>query len=89
MRAPGGAWLEWRIEPLDPGRARLHQRAIFFPKGLAGRVYWYALVPFHGIIFKGMLENIAGAAHRAARDPARTPSAGDPMSHPVDSIDAM
>ncbi|RIK03733.1 MAG: DUF2867 domain-containing protein, partial [Acidobacteria bacterium] len=33
MRAPGGAWLEWRIEPLDPGRARLHQRAIFFPKG--------------------------------------------------------
>ncbi|MGW3482688.1 SDR family oxidoreductase [Rhodococcus indonesiensis] len=89
MRAPGGAWLEWRIEPLDPGRARLHQRAIFFPKGLAGRVYWYALVPFHGIIFKGMLENIAGAAHRAARDPARTSSAGDPMSHPVDSIDAM
>ena len=88
MRAPGGAWLEWRIEPLDPGRARLHQRAIFFPKGLAGRVYWYALVPFHGIIFKGMLENIAGAAHRAARDPARTPPA-DPMSHPVDSIDAM
>ncbi|MDV3205810.1 MAG: SDR family oxidoreductase [Rhodococcus ruber] len=85
MRAPGGAW---RIEPLDPGRARLHQRAIFFPKGLAGRVYWYALVPFHGIIFKGMLENIAGAAHRAARDPARTPPA-DPMSHPVDSIDAM
>lgn len=89
MRAPGGAWLEWRIEPLDPGRARLHQRAIFFPKGLAGRVYWYALVPFHGIIFKGMLENIAGAAHRAARDPARTSSAGDPMSHSVDSIDAM
>ncbi|RQM34130.1 SDR family oxidoreductase [Rhodococcus ruber] len=88
MRAPGGAWLEWRIEPLDPGRARLHQRAIFFPKGLAGRVYWYALVPFHGIIFKGMLENIAGAAHRAARDPARTPPA-DPMSHPVNSIDAM
>ena len=88
MRAPGGAWLEWRIEPLDPGRARLHQRAIFFPKGLAGRIYWYALVPFHGII-KGMLENIAGAAHRAARDPARTPSADDPMSHPVDSIDAM
>ncbi|NGP09175.1 SDR family oxidoreductase [Rhodococcus sp. 14C212] len=80
MRAPGGAWLEWRIEPLDPGRARLHQRAIFFPKGLAGRIYWYALVPFHGIIFKGMLENIAGTAHRTARDR---------MSHPVGSIDSM
>ncbi|MFD6675609.1 SDR family oxidoreductase [Rhodococcus zopfii] len=66
MLAPGGAWLEWRLEPLGPDRTRLHQRAIFFPKGLAGRLYWYALLPFHGIIFKGMLENIAGVARRAA-----------------------
>ncbi|MGW0018361.1 SDR family oxidoreductase [Rhodococcus sp. NPDC003382] len=66
MLAPGGAWLEWRLEPLDPDRTRLHQRAIFFPKGLAGRLYWYSLLPFHGIIFKGMLENIAGAARREA-----------------------
>ncbi|MGW0025676.1 SDR family oxidoreductase [Rhodococcus sp. NPDC003383] len=66
MLAPGGAWLEWRLEPLGPDRTRLHQRAIFFPKGLAGRLYWYSLLPFHGIIFKGMLENIAGAARREA-----------------------
>lgn len=66
MLAPGGAWLEWRLESLGPDRTRLHQRAIFFPKGLAGRLYWYALLPFHGIIFKGMLENIAGAARRSA-----------------------
>ncbi|USI92527.1 DUF2867 domain-containing protein [Rhodococcus pyridinivorans] len=34
------------------------------PRGVAGRLYWYALVPFHGIIFRGMLENIAGTAGR-------------------------
>ncbi len=64
MRAPGGAWLEWRVEALESGRSRVHQRAIFFPRGVAGRLYWYALVPFHGIIFRGMLENIAGTAGR-------------------------
>ncbi|NLE78508.1 MAG: SDR family oxidoreductase, partial [Rhodococcus sp.] len=62
MRTPGGAWLEWRLESLDTDRTRLHQRATFFPKGLAGRVYWYSLMPFHGIIFADMLENIAGKA---------------------------
>ena len=64
MRTPGGAWLEWRVHPDGPHRSRLEQRAIFFPKGLAGRLYWYSILPFHGIIFKGMLTNITGAAAR-------------------------
>ncbi len=65
MRTPGGAWLEWRLESRNTHMTRLHQRAIFFPKGLAGMLYWYALLPFHGIIFTGMLNNIAVAAeHR-------------------------
>jgi uncharacterized protein YbjT (DUF2867 family) len=64
MRAPGGAWLEWRVHRVDPDRSRLDQRAIFFPKGLAGRLYWYSILPFHGIIFKGMMENITGSAAR-------------------------
>ncbi|SEL26730.1 SDR family oxidoreductase [Rhodococcus maanshanensis] len=64
MRAPGGAWLEWRVHPAAAGTARLDQRAVFFPRGLAGRAYWYAILPFHGVIFKGMVNNIAGAAAR-------------------------
>jgi uncharacterized protein YbjT (DUF2867 family) len=64
MRAPGGAWLEWRVRPGDAGTARLDQRAIFFPRGIAGRVYWYAILPFHGVIFKGMVNNITGTAAR-------------------------
>lgn len=67
MRAPGGAWLEWRLEPRAANRTRLHQRAIFFPKGLAGRIYWNSLRPFHGIIFTGMLNNIAVAAQSGPR----------------------
>ncbi|RVW02491.1 SDR family oxidoreductase [Rhodococcus spongiicola] len=64
MRTPGGAWLEWRVSPDGPHRSRLDQRAIFFPKGLAGQIYWYSVLPFHGIVFKGMLTNITGAAAR-------------------------
>jgi len=57
MRTPGRAWLQWELHSRDDGTTRLHQRAIFFPKGLAGRLYWYALMPFHGIIFTGMIKN--------------------------------
>ena len=72
MRTPGRAWLEWRLESRGAEVTRLHQRAIFFPKGLAGRLYWYSLLPFHGIIFTGMLNNIAVAAQHglSCRHPA-------------------
>lgn len=63
MRAPGGAWLEWRVHAAPSG-SRLDQRATFFPRGIAGRAYWYALLPFHGVIFKGMVNNITGTAAR-------------------------
>jgi hypothetical protein len=67
MKAPGGAWLELKVLPLDGGtRSRYEQRAIFFPRGLGGRVYWFAIMPFHGVIFRGMLENITHKAERAA-----------------------
>ncbi|UOR03679.1 SDR family oxidoreductase [Hymenobacter aerilatus] len=58
MKLPGEAWLQFRILPHDDGTHTLEQLAVFRPRGLAGRLYWYALVPFHFIIFKGMIENI-------------------------------
>ena len=61
MKVPGGAWLVWDVEQADGGSI-LHQRAFFRPRGLTGRLYWYALLPFHGPIFKGMLANIVAAA---------------------------
>jgi hypothetical protein len=54
MKLPGEAWLEFFFE----GNL-LHQNATFRPKGVFGRLYWWALYPFHEIIFNGMLRNIA------------------------------
>ncbi|ESU27285.1 nucleoside-diphosphate-sugar epimerase [Flavobacterium limnosediminis JC2902] len=56
MRLPGEAWLEFKIDDNNI----LHQTATFRPKGLWGRLYWYAMLPFHYFIFGGMLKNIAG-----------------------------
>ncbi|MBJ8344026.1 SDR family oxidoreductase [Antrihabitans sp. YC2-6] len=65
MKVPGRAWLEFRVTRLGPHRARLDQRAIFVPRGLAGRAYWYSVLPFHGLVFSGMLANVSNKAERA------------------------
>ncbi len=54
MKLPGEAWLEFSIKD-----NKLHQTATFRPKGLAGRLYWYTMLPFHWFIFKGMARRIA------------------------------
>jgi len=63
MKVPGGAWLELRATPA-PGGSRYDQRAVFFPLGLAGRLYWLAVLPFHGFIFRGMANRITAAAEQ-------------------------
>ncbi|MCD5341307.1 SDR family oxidoreductase [Arthrobacter sp. AK04] len=63
MRAPGRAWLELSVEPDGTG-SRYRQRAIFFPKGLSGRLYWLAVLPFHSLIFPAMARNITTAAQK-------------------------
>jgi uncharacterized protein YbjT (DUF2867 family) len=62
MRVPGQAWLELRAEPDSAGGADYRQRAVFFPRGLAGRLYWWSVLPFHGFIFRGMANRITAAA---------------------------
>jgi len=64
MKLPGAAWLELGVEERD-GRTVLRQRALFHPRGLAGHAYWWAVAPFHGVVFGGMLANLARAAERA------------------------
>jgi uncharacterized protein YbjT (DUF2867 family) len=54
MKLPGEAWLEFKIK-----NDTLYQTATFRPKGIAGRMYWYALVPFHWFIFNGMISKLA------------------------------
>ncbi|HKJ06299.1 MAG TPA: SDR family oxidoreductase [Flavobacteriaceae bacterium] len=53
MKLPGEAWLEFKI--VDN---YLYQKATFRPHGLLGRLYWYAVLPFHYFVFNGMINNI-------------------------------
>jgi uncharacterized protein YbjT (DUF2867 family)/uncharacterized protein YndB with AHSA1/START domain len=62
MKVPGKAWLQFQVTPRDEDQALLSQVAFFAPKGLLGWLYWYALYPFHGLIFSGLIDQIARRA---------------------------
>jgi len=53
MKLPGEAWLEFIIKD-----GKVFQTATFRPLGLLGRLYWYSVLPFHALIFRGMLRKI-------------------------------
>ncbi|MBX2896883.1 MAG: SDR family oxidoreductase [Cyclobacteriaceae bacterium] len=57
MKLPGEAWLEFKVKEAD-GKNTLHQTATFQPLGLWGRVYWFMVLPFHGLIFPRMAKGI-------------------------------
>jgi len=82
MKVPGLAWLELRSSAdAERGGSRYDQRAVFFPRGLAGRLYWLAVLPFHGFLFAGMARRITAVAEGAdAADARRTPAAARPES---------
>jgi len=53
MKLPGEAWLEFKIK-----NEKLIQTATFRPHGILGRLYWYSVLPLHGILFTGMINEI-------------------------------
>ncbi|MCB0375783.1 MAG: DUF2867 domain-containing protein, partial [Sinomicrobium sp.] len=57
MKLPGEAWLEFCLDEKS-GDLCLRQTATFRPHGLPGRLYWYAVLPFHFFIFNGMIRNL-------------------------------
>jgi len=72
MRLPGLAWLELGIEEAarraGQGSSTTYvQRAVFHPRGLLGHLYWWAVAPFHGVVFGGMARNIGRAAEQLER----------------------
>lgn len=58
MKLPGEAWLEFEILPQKIGGI-LKQTASFRPNGVFGRLYWYALYPFHALIFRRLAKRLA------------------------------
>ena len=68
MKVPGHAWLEWNVQRLDNGDSLVTQQALFVPKGVLGRAYWYALLPAHVIIFSRMLNNLIQKTESNTKD---------------------
>ena len=54
MRLPGRSLPEFKLDG-----NQLIQTATFRPKGVLGRLYWYAVLPFHGFIFRGMINKLS------------------------------
>jgi len=52
------------------GQTVYRKRASFHSRGLAGHLYWHALLSRYAIVFGGMARNIT----RAASTPGRSPS---------------
>jgi uncharacterized protein YbjT (DUF2867 family) len=61
MKVPGSGVLEFEIVP-SAGRNEVRVTAYFHPAGLWGLLYWYPLVPFHLLIFRGMSREIVQRA---------------------------
>ncbi len=71
MKLPGQAWLEFQVQSpqrhhSDPSShtTTLTQTARFRPKGLSGLLYWYAVLPLHHLVFRGMLRGIRTEAEK-------------------------
>ena len=63
LKLPGHGWLEFEVTPLDAGqRSMIRQTATFDPRGWMGRAYWYAILPVHALIFRGLLRQVARRA---------------------------
>jgi hypothetical protein len=62
MRGPGRAWLQFELMPLEEGRTRLVQTAMWDPVGLLGHLYWLTLLPAHGLIFPAMIKGVVKEA---------------------------
>ena len=67
MKLPGLAWLELIVDRDVQGRTVYRQRATYRPFGLLGHLYWWAVVPFHAVVFGSMVRNIARTAEQRAQ----------------------
>jgi hypothetical protein len=67
MKAPGPAWMQFEVLPGMNGKTLYIQTAFFEPHGLAGLAYWWALYPFHQLIFYGLARAIVKRGENVER----------------------
>jgi hypothetical protein len=75
MKVPGEAYLVFETIPVGAGKTRLRSSALFRPRGLMGRIYWWQLLPIHQFIFSGMNAAIREQAAARTNDVTSTPAA--------------
>jgi uncharacterized protein YbjT (DUF2867 family) len=69
MKLPGTARLEFQMDAIDGTSTKLTMTARFRPRGLAGILYWYSVLPLHHMVFGGMLKGIKRAAESSEKRP--------------------
>ena len=80
LKVPGEAYLLFETIAVGAGRTRLRSSALFRPRGLWGRVYWWLLLPIHKLIFSGL--------NTAIRRRAATTPGGDNTEHAMTELPA-
>jgi hypothetical protein len=70
MKLPGVATLSFEIQPApdDANACTIVMTAQFRPRGLFGIAYWYAVLPLHGFVFRGMLAGLVREAQLLQKD---------------------
>ncbi|WP_419174567.1 SDR family oxidoreductase [Desulfosediminicola sp.] len=69
MKVPGKAWLEFDIQP-----NMLIQTAHFLPRGVWGRLYWYAVLPLHYFVFSDLSRKLVLRARQEHKQRTAQPS---------------
>ena len=62
MKVPGAGVLEFDIDDSGDGQRSITVTAYFHPAGVWGLLYWFAVLPFHAILFRGMTSEIVRRA---------------------------
>jgi hypothetical protein len=75
MRLPGRGWLQYELRP-EGDTTLVRQTAVFDPKGVLGRLYWYAVLPFHHFVFNGTLAGVERECRALATGPSTCPLPG-------------
>jgi hypothetical protein len=74
VRAPVQAWLEVTVTPQDEGGCRYTQRAIVYPRGITGRLYWFLLRPLHTAALRGLARSAVNGRATTHRTSAEAPA---------------
>lgn len=81
MKLPGEALLEFALDQLPCGDTDLTMTARFLPRGVGGLLYWWAVYPFHAVVFKGMARALAARTTCAVLDGPRAVPGRAPVCH--------